>query len=233
MNTLTVAVVLPCLDESLALPRVLAGLPDGYLAVVVDNGSRDGSAAIAARCGAIVVHEPRKGYGAAVHTGLAVCDADIIAVMDCDASMDPADLAALVAAVSEGRSDLACGRRRAVTSGVWPWHARIGNSLLAWVLRRRSALTVHDLAPVRVARREQLLDLGVLDRRCGYPVETLLRAGMAGWRITEHDFPYHRRAAGSRSKVTGSVRGTVMALRDISSVLSSTGRGLRRTPVSA
>lgn len=232
MNTLTVAVVLPCLDESLALPQVLAGLPAGYRAVVVDNGSHDGSAGIAARCGAIVVHEPQKGYGAAVNAGLAACSADIVAVIDCDASMDPADLAELVATVADGRSDLACGRRRAVTSGVWPWHARVGNSVLAWVLRRRSSLDVHDLAPVRVGRRTQLLDLGVLDRRSGYPVETLLRAGLAGWRITEHDFPYHPRAAGSRSKVSGSFRGTVVALKDISSVLASTRRSLRPTPVS-
>ena len=229
MNAVTVAVVLPCLDESLALPEVLARLPDGYLAVVVDNGSADGSAAIAESLGATVVHEARKGYGAAVHRGVATSTADIVAVMDCDASIDAADLVELVAAVSQGRSDLACGRRRPVAAGVWPWHARAGNALLAWVLRRRSAVTLHDLAPVRVAWRTAVLDLGVVDRRSGYPVETVLRAGLAGWRITEHDFPYRPRAIGSRSKVTGSLRGTVVALRDISAVLVSTGQ--RRAPL--
>lgn len=227
----TVAVVLPCLDESTALPKVLVGLPDGYLAVVVDNGSRDGSAVIAARYGALVVHESRKGYGAAVHAGLAACSADIVAVMDCDASMQAADLTALVTAVEHGRSDLACGRRRAITSGVWPWHARLGNSLLSWVLRRQTALTLHDLAPVRVARRSRLLELDVQDRRSGYPIETLLRAELAGWRITEHDFPYHPRAEGSRSKVSGSLRGTVIAAKDILAVLASTRQGHARSPV--
>lgn len=227
---MTVAVVLPCLDEALALPAVLAGLPAGYTAVVVDNGSSDGSADIALGCGAVVVREAQQGYGAAVNTGLAACDTDIVAVMDCDASIDPADLAELVAAVSQGRSDLACGRRRPVGRGVWPWHARIGNSVLAWVLRRRSPLALHDLAPVRVARRTELLELGVLNRRSGYPVETLLRAELAGWRITEHDIAYHRRAVGSRSKVTGSLRGTLLALKDISAVLGTADAGLQRIP---
>lgn len=233
MITSTVAVVLPCLDGSLALPRVLAGLPAGYLAVVVDNGSRGGSAVIAARCGALVVHESRKGYGTAVHTGLSARSADIVAVMDCDATMAAADLTELVAAVSEGRSDLVCGRRRAATAAVWPRHARRGNSLLAWVLRRRTDLPLHDLATVRVARRSRPLELGGPDRRSGYPVETLMRAGRAGWRITEHDFPYHPRAEGSRSKVTGSPRGTTVALEDILSVIASTRPSRQASPVAS
>ena len=219
MNRPVVHLVLPCLDEAVALPVVLGGLPPGYAAVVVDNGSVDGSAEIALTFGAIVIQEGRKGYGAAVNAGLAACTADIVAVLDCDGSIDPADLVELVSAVAQGRSDLACGRRRPVGKGAWPWHARWGNTLLAGMLRRKSGVQLHDLAPVRVARRADLVELGVLDRRSGYTVETLLRAGRAGWRITEHDIAYHPRAAGSRSKVTGSVRGTVTALLDIAALL--------------
>ena len=232
MNPSTVDLVLPCLDEALALPTVLGGLPAGYSALVVDNGSVDGSAAIARSYGAIVIREDQPGYGAAVHAGLAACSAEIVAVMDCDGSIDPADLAVLVAEVAQGRSDLACGRRRPVDRRAWPWHARWGNGVLAWMLRRRSGLTVHDLAPVRVARRTELLGLGILDRRSGYPVETLLRADRAGWSITEHDIPYHPRAAGSRSKVTGSLRGTLVALRDISVLLVTETQQPRRARVS-
>lgn len=214
-------VVLPCLDEAAALPGVLAALPPGYRAIVVDNGSRDGSPEVAARHGARVVHEPRRGYGAAVHTGLEAARTDLVCVLDADGSFDPGELPALVAPVAAGVADLAVGRRRPVGAGAWPWHARAGNALvLAW-LRRRTGLPVRDIAPARVCRRRDLLDLGVEDRRFGYPVELLVRAQRAGWTITEHDITYLPRAAGTRSKVSGSVRGTMRAGRDFARVLAT------------
>jgi hypothetical protein len=122
--------------------------------------------------------------------------------------------------VRAGRADLATGRRRPVRRGVWPWHARAGNTVVLWWLRRRIALPVRDIAPMRVCRREDLLALDVRDRRFGYPVELLQRAQRAGWRITERDVDYLPRAEGTRSKVSGSVRGTVRAARDFARVLS-------------
>src|SRR5687768_11438298 len=92
-------VVLPCLDEAAALPLVLSALPPGYRAIVVDNGSTDGYPEVAARLGAEVVHEPRKGYGAAVHTGLERATSDLVCFMDADASLDPFELPRLVAEV--------------------------------------------------------------------------------------------------------------------------------------
>jgi glycosyltransferase involved in cell wall biosynthesis len=174
----------------------------------------------AARLGAREVPEPRPGYGAAVHAGLLASTAEVIGVMDGDASFDPADLAPLLADVVAGEADLAVGRRRPVRRGVWPWHARVGNAMVLAVLRRRGGPTVHDIAPVRVCRRQAVLDLGVQDRRFGYPLELLSRADAAGWRIREHDVAYHPRAAGTRSKVSGSVRGTVRTARDFLGVLS-------------
>ena len=103
---------------------------------------------------------------------------------------------------------------------MWPWHARAGNTVVLWWLRRRIALPVHDIAPMRVCRREALLALDVQDRRFGYPVELLQKAQRAGWRITERDVSYRPRAEGTRSKVSGSVRGTVRAARDFARVLS-------------
>ncbi len=220
-----VDVVLPCLDEAAALPAVLAALPAGYRAIVVDNGSTDGSPEIAAAHGATVVHEPRKGYGAAVHTGLERARSEIVCFLDADGSLDPGELVGLVAAVTGG-ARLAVGRRVPVARGVWPWHARAGNLVLATLLRRRG-LPVSDIAPARAARRRDLLDLEVRDRAFGYPLELLLRAAQQRWPVVELDVAYRPRAAGTRSKVSGSVRGTARAVRDMSRVLRArTGEGL-------
>ncbi len=216
----TCDVVIPCRDEALALPALLARFPTGLRPIVVDNGSRDDTAEVARRLGAKVVSEPRPGYGAAVHAGLEAASAPYVAVMDGDGSMDPADLVALLADVVDGRADMAVGRRRPVARGVWPWHARAGNALVLWWLRRRLDLEVHDIAPMRVAERQALLDLGVEDRRFGYPVELLQRAGAARWRLSERDISYHPRAEGTKSKVSGSVVGTARAARDFARVLS-------------
>jgi glycosyltransferase involved in cell wall biosynthesis len=210
-------IVLPCLDEAAALPAALTGLPPGWPVVVVDNGSTDDTAAVARAWGAEVVSEPRRGYGAAVHAGLLAADAEVVVVLDGDGSLDPRPLPLLAAEVIEGRADLAVGRRVPVSAGVWPWHARAGNAAIAALLRRRG-VAVHDIAPVRVAHRRDLLDLGVADRAFGYPLELLLRAAAAGWRISELPVAYRARAGG-RSKVSGSVRGTLRAGRDMAGLL--------------
>jgi glycosyltransferase involved in cell wall biosynthesis len=213
-----VDVVLPCLDEAGALPGVLAGLPPGYRAIVVDNGSADGSPEVAASLGAKVVHEPRRGYGAAVHTGLEAATADIVCFADADGSLDLDDLPRLVTAVEDG-ADLAVGRRVPTGPGVWPWHARAGNVVLARMLRNRG-LPVRDIAPLRAADRRALLGLGVTDRAFGYPLELLIKAQRAGWRVREFDVRYGERAEGTKSKVSGSVRGTLRAVRDFGRVLA-------------
>jgi len=216
----SVDVVLPCLNEAEALPGVLARLPAGYRAVVVDNGSTDDTAKVASAHGATVVHEATLGYGAAVHAGLVAADAEFLCVLDADGSMPPEVLPTLVGEVAAGRADLAVGRRRPVGRKAWPWHARLGNQLIAALLRRRG-VPVHDIAPVRAARRQALLDLGVTDRGFGYPLELLLRAGTAGWRFHEIDVEYRPRAGGV-SKVSGSVRGTLRAVRDMAAALALT-----------
>ncbi len=216
----TCDVVIPCRDEGPALPALLAKIPEGFRPIVVDNGSRDDTAEVARKHGALVVSESRPGYGAAVHAGLEAATAGYVAVMDGDGSMDPAQLVPLLEEVASGRADLAVGRRRPTAKGVWPWHARAGNAVVLWWLRRRIGLPLHDIAPMRVARREDLLALGVEDRRFGYPVELLQRAAVAQWRFVERDIDYHPRAEGTKSKVSGSVLGTVRAARDFAKVLS-------------
>ncbi|MEV7286345.1 glycosyltransferase family 2 protein [Streptomyces sp. NPDC093252] len=213
-----VDVVLPCLNEAEALPWVLARIPEGWRAVVADNGSTDGSAELARALGALVVTEPRRGFGAACHAGLSAATAEVVCFCDCDASLDPALLVPFVAEIRSGAADLVLGRRRPRGRGAWPAHARAGNLALARMLRHRTGLRLHDLGPLRAARREPLLGLGLTDRRSGYPLEMVVRAADAGWRIAEHDVPYLPRTG--VSKVTGTWRGTWQTVRDMRRVLA-------------
>jgi glycosyltransferase involved in cell wall biosynthesis len=221
-----VDVVLPCLDEAAALPGVLAGLPVGWRAVVVDNGSVDGSGEVARALGATVVTEPRRGFGAACAAGLAAATAPVVAFCDADGSLDLAELPVLVAdvlaATPGGRPVLALGRRRAASLRAWPPHARLANAVLAAHLRRAVRVPLHDLGPMRAARRDALVGLGLQDARFGYPLEMVLRAAAAGWQLTERDVGYRPRIG--RSKVTGTVRGTLAAVRDMRRVLAQVPR---------
>ncbi len=215
----TCDLILPCRDEAPALVDLLPRVPAEFSVIVVDNGSTDDTAGVARRLGALVVSESTPGYGAAVHSGLEAATADYVAFMDGDGSFDPTELLPMLVEVSEGRADIAVGRRRPVRRGVWPWHARLGNLvILAW-LRRRIGTSVHDIAPMRLCRRQELIDLKIEDRRFGYPVEMLQKTTQAGWRFSESDVSYHPRAAGTKSKVSGSVKGTVRAARDFWTVL--------------
>jgi glycosyltransferase involved in cell wall biosynthesis len=208
-------VVLPVLDEADALPWVLGRMPDGFEPIVVDNGSSDGSAEIARRLGAAVVAEPRRGFGAACWAGLIAATDPVVCFMDCDGSLDPRDLPRVCEPLTG--ADLVLGAR-VPEPGAWPLHARAANRLLALELRRRAHVELRDLGPMRAAHRAPLLTLGVADRRFGWPLEMVLRAAAAGWRIAEVPVPYHPRAG--RSKVTGSVRGTLRAVRDMGRVLA-------------
>jgi glycosyltransferase involved in cell wall biosynthesis len=210
-------VILPVLDEAAALPWVLGRIPLGYRPIVVDNGSTDGSAAIAEGLGATVVSEPIPGFGAACWTGLTVATADVVCFLDADGSMDPQDLPLVADPVLAGTADLVLAARAPTTRGAWPAHARIANKVLAWELRRRTGLPLRDLGPMRAAHRLGLLDLGILDRRFGWPLEMVLRAAAGGWVIDEVVAAYHPR--NGKSKVTGTLKGTVRTVRDMAGVL--------------
>ena len=216
MPAIRTDVVLPCLNEAQALPRVLAALPDGCRAIVVDNGSVDGSASIAAEHGALVVSEAQRGFGAAVHAGMLAATAPIVAVCDADGSFDLRELSRVIEPVARGDVELALGGRRPVVPGAWPWTARLANRVLARRVTARTGVPLTDLGPMRAMPRAAALDLAVRDRRSGYPLELVLRASAAGWRIREVPVSYHRRLG--RSKVTGTVRGTITAVRDMSRV---------------
>ena len=220
-------VVLPCLNEAAALPWVLSRMPSGYRAIVADNGSDDGSAEIAERYGALVVSVPLRGFGAACHGGLMAATSDVVCFMDADGSLDPRDLPVIAGPVLAGTEDLVLGRRRPEGPRSWPLHARVGNRVIVGAVRRRTAIRLRDLGPMRAARRVDLVRLGLLDRRFGYPLEMVVRAAESGWRVAERDVPYLQRAG--RSKVTGTVSGTVRTARDMTRVLAAvTGTRHRR-----
>jgi glycosyltransferase involved in cell wall biosynthesis len=209
--------VLPCLNEAEALPWVLERVPEGWRPIVVDNGSSDGSADIAKAHGATVIREERRGFGSACHAGLLAAEAEFVAFCDCDASLDPGMLPRVCDPVREGTADLVLARRRPATWGAWPLHARAGNRALSRMVRRRTGVFLHDLGPLRAARRERLLELELTDRRSGYPLQMVVKAADAGWRISETEVAYLPRSG--KSKVTGTWRGTWHAVRDMRAVL--------------
>jgi glycosyltransferase involved in cell wall biosynthesis len=206
-------VILPVLDERDAIPAVLASLPTGHRPVVVDNGSTDGSADIARSLGARVVTEPERGFGAAAFAGLCAAETEIVCFMDCDGSLDGADLPLVTAPLVEGGADLVIGARVTTGRGAWPLHARLGNRALASMACRRTGVRLHDLGPMRAARRDPLLALGLEDRRFGWPLEMVLRAALADWRVVGVDVLYHPRVG--RSKVTGTLKGSVRTAADM------------------
>jgi len=212
-----VDVVLPVLDERDALPGLLATLPAGHRAIVVDNGSTDGSGDLARSLGATVVSEPRRGFGAACFAGLTAATAPVVAFCDADGSFDLSQLPLVTGPVLAGAADLVLGARRPTTRGAWPPHARVANRVLTLELRRRTGLRLTDLGPMRAASREGLLGLGLADRRSGWPLEMVLKARAAGWRLHEVEVAYSPRIGSS--KVTGTVLGTARAVKDMAGAL--------------
>jgi glycosyltransferase involved in cell wall biosynthesis len=213
-----IEVILPVLDEVEALPAVLAAFPPGYQPLVVDNGSTDGSAAVARDLGARVISEPQRGFGAACYTGLLAARSEFVCFMDADGSLDPRELPRVSDPVLAGELTICLGARQP-EPGAWPVHARLANRLIAFELRRRSGAPLSDLGPMRCAPREQLIALGLKDRGFAWPLEMVLSAAKAGWAIGETPVTYGRRAGG-RSKVTGTARGTWRAVRDMSRLLA-------------
>lgn len=211
-------VVLPCLDEAGALPWVLSRMPEGYRAIVADNGSTDGSREIAEAHGALVITASPRGFGAACHAGLLAATDDIVCFLDADGSLDPQQLPRVVGPLLHG-TDLVLGRRRPTGTGAFPLHARLGNAEVSRRVRAKTGYAIHDIGPMRAVRRRALLDLGLTDRRFGYPLEMVVKASRAGWTVAEVDVDYRPRSAG-RSKVTGTLRGTARAVRDMSRVLA-------------
>jgi glycosyltransferase involved in cell wall biosynthesis len=215
MRGSVVHVILPALDEEQALPQVLRALPAWARAIVVDNGSQDGTAHVAREAGARVVHEPRRGYGAACLAGIAALPPavakEIVVFLDADGSDDPRVLAELIEPLRSGRADLVIGSRELGKreAGALPGHARAGNALAVFLIRLLTGVRYTDLGPFRAIRRDVLESLGMRDRDYGWTVEMQMRAARRGVRIEEVAVPYRRRIG--RSKISGTVWGSLRA----------------------
>jgi glycosyltransferase involved in cell wall biosynthesis len=209
-----VSVVIPTHNEAEAIERVLADLPS-HLAtevIVVDSNSSDGTPEIAARMGARVVQEPRRGYGRACLTGLAAANSpDVVVFLDGDYSDRPSELPVLLAPITEGRADITLGSRlhERRSARALPWHQVFGNRLAANLIRFLYGLDISDLGPFRAGRADVLRALALAETTYGWAVEMILKGALAGFRVVEVPVSYHPRIG--KSKISGTLKGTVAA----------------------
>ncbi len=210
---MAVSLIIPALNEAECLIAVLGQVPTGCIdeLIVVDNGSTDQTSQVARRAGALVFHEPRRGYGFACAAGAAQAAGDVLAFMDGDGSFDPAELPALLGPLESLSADLVLGSRRtrAGRSGVMPPHQLLGNRIFAWLLRQRYGLALTDLGPFRAIRRSLLDELDMRERTYGWPLEMIIKAARRGSTIVEVPITYTARRAG-QSKVGGTLRGSLL-----------------------
>ena len=209
-----VSVIIPTRNEVSAISRVLADLPANLVneVLVVDSNSTDGTPEIAAKMGACVVHEPRRGYGRACLTGLACADApDVVVFLDGDYSDRPSELPILLAPIIEGRADITLGSRLQGqrSAGALPWHQVLGNRLAASLIRLLYGLEITDLGPFRAGRAEVLRALALEETTYGWAVEMILKGALRGCRIVEVPVSYHPRIG--KSKISGTLKGTIGA----------------------
>lgn len=233
-------IVVPVLDEAEALPALLAELADLRLlerTLFIDNGSADGSADLIRATGGESLHEPRRGYGYPCLTGAreaARRGARVVVFMEADGTDDPAQVRRLAGPVLAGVADLVIGERRAAvhsrrtrrrswggiqasaaprSTGRMPAHQRLGNEWLALSLRLLFGLRLSDDGPFRAVRLDLLETLRLEERAYAFPTEMLVKAHLLGARIAVRETRYRPRAG--RSKIAGTARGTLGAVRDI------------------
>ncbi|MDQ3280182.1 MAG: glycosyltransferase family 2 protein [Acidobacteriota bacterium] len=207
------ALILPALDEEHAIGALLCAIDRTRVrdVIVGDNGSRDGTAEVARGYGAEVVHVAERGYGAACAGALTRLrdDVDVVLFMDADGSDDPAEMESLLAPIERNEADLVIGARRVVEKGALTPQQRFGNWLATRLITRLYGYRYSDLGPFRAIRRELLDRIAMRDRRYGWTVEMQIRALQLGARVTEVPVRYRKRVG--KSKISGTVRGVVLA----------------------
>ncbi len=210
-----ITVIIPALNEAATIASVIAAVPRDVVqrVIVVDNGSTDETARMAQTAGACVVSEPRRGYGAACHAGAqAAPDADVLVFLDGDGADDPCEIVTLLDPIRQGEADLVVGSRTRGESepGALLFHARFGNWLAAWLMRMLYGLEVTDLGPFRAIRQPVLSALDMQEMTYGWPTEMMVKAAKQGYTVVERPVSYRRRTGG-KSKISGTLRGTILA----------------------
>jgi glycosyltransferase involved in cell wall biosynthesis len=212
-NHVRVSVIIPTHNEVQAIARVIADLPSDLTTevIVVDSNSNDGTPEIAAKMGARVVQEPRRGYGRACLTGLATANSpDVVVFLDGDYSDRPSELPTLLSPIIEGRADITLGSRlQGRTAGALPWHQAFGNRLAAGLIRLLYRVNISDLGPFRAGRADVLRALALEETTYGWAVEMILKGTLAGFRVVEVPVSYYPRIG--KSKISGTLKGTVGA----------------------
>ena len=212
------SVVIPAINEERSLEQVLAAMPYDVVTeiILVDGGSTDSTVSVAKRAGALVVHEPRRGYGLACATGVEQASGEVVVFMDADGADDPAQIHDIIAPLKEGKADMVLGSRLAghIAPGAMPWHQRFGNWISAALIRGLYGLKITDLSPFRAVRRGKLLELDMQEMTYGWPTEMITKGARRGWRIVEIPVNYHPRLAGE-SKISGTLHGTLLATYSI------------------
>lgn len=221
-----IAAIIPVLNEATSLALVLPEMPDWIDdVIVVDNGSSDDSATVATTLGARVIAEPRRGYGGACAAGAAATNADILLFLDGDGSDRPSQAACLVDPVASGAADMVIGSRvlGKRERGALSPQQRIGNALACWLMRRIWNAHYTDLGPFRAIKRSTLLALDLQNHRFGWTIEMQIRAHRRGCLIAEVPVDYRRRLRG-KSKISGTVRGVVLAAWHILGTIAAEAR---------
>jgi len=209
-----ISVVIPAFNEEQAIGEVVRAVPIDRIhdIVVVDNGSTDDTATQASLAGARVVFEPRPGYGSACLAGAkAAADADVLIFLDGDRSDDPRQLETVAAPVLDNRADLVIGSRiqGILEKGAMPLHGRLGNRFIVFLLRLLYGIDITDIGSFRAIKSQTLFDLKMEQMTYGWPVEMVVKAARKGLRIQSVPINYRRRIG--KSKVTGTIRGTILA----------------------
>ena len=209
---MTASLIIPALNEAAVIGDVVASVPPGLVIeiVVVDNGSTDGTGEVAARAGARVVREPRRGYGAACTAGVGALagDIDVAAFLDGDGSQDPRELPRLLGPLERGEADFVLGTRR--IGRHHPLHASLGSRLVARLVSWRYGVRLTDVGPFRALRVALLRRLGMRDLAFGWPAEMVVKATALGARIVEVPVSQGPRRGG-RSKVSGTLTWSIRA----------------------
>ncbi|HEX9924553.1 MAG TPA: glycosyltransferase family 2 protein [Anaerolineae bacterium] len=211
----TISVIIPVLNEEASIAAVLGDIPSELEAevLVVDNGCTDRTIPIARSLGARIILAEQRGYGAACYAGTLAASGDILVYLDGDYSDYPNEMVDLIAPIVAGRADLVLGSRLArgdLPGEAMPPQQRFGNWLTARLMRRLYDLPVTDLSPFRAVRKETVLTLVMQEMTFGWPTEMMVKAARAGYRLEEIPVRYRSRLGG-KSKISGTLRGTILA----------------------
>jgi glycosyltransferase involved in cell wall biosynthesis len=223
-----VSVVIPAINEEESLGQVLAAIPRDAITeiLLVDGGSTDNTTKIAENAGARVIREHQRGYGRACAAGVREASGEIVVFVDADGADDPSGIPELISPILSGEADMVLGSRLAgkVHSGAMPFQQRFGNWLSAVLIRLLYGLQITDLSPFRAVLRDKVNSLDMQEMTYGWPTEMIAKAAKGEWRIVEIPVHYHPRIGGE-SKISGTLRGTILATYYILTTIIRYSRG--------